>query len=125
MEIKKSVRPIIENLIAQYLPVAAGIAVFALAWISRQLSVWEMVLLFFGLVVLVILAINQIYALKENIGRKLSSKSNEDIEATLQRWFLKHGWAVGEDTRPNMAFQFVAKNRQQNGVLVSKHKDLP
>jgi Na+/H+-dicarboxylate symporter len=36
----------LENIIAQYLPVVVGGLVLILAWLSRQLQLWQLLLLF-------------------------------------------------------------------------------
>src|SRR3989337_4400763 len=55
--LRKSVRPIIENIIAYYVPVAVGGLVLILAGLSRQLQLWHLLAFALGLCAIILLLI--------------------------------------------------------------------
>src|SRR3990167_8732343 len=119
MGIKKSFRPIIENVIAQYLPWAVGGLVLILAWLSQQLQLWQLLLLLLGIIVLVFGGMNQYAGWKERHKKGFSTLGNESMEAMLRQWLDKRGYFSNHQTSEKDLFRFVVTDDQKRPVNIN------
>lgn len=124
MDVKKFIRDIFTNLIANLLILAGGVLVIILAFFQR-LPPYQLLLLIIGIIGLVFWTINQIDAWRERHKNGFSSQTDEQIKKTIEGWCLKQGHGVQENPQPNARFQFISTNLQGKPVVISRYKELP
>ena len=125
MDIKKSFRPIIENIVAQYVPFGVGVLVVILAWFSRQLQLWQILALALGLCAVIFLLINQISLWKERHTKNIGGQSDKQIEDTLRKWFDKRHYSSKVIQDDKTLFYIVATDPQKRPLNVFKPSDNP
>jgi hypothetical protein len=76
-----------------------------------------------GLLVFLLVGINQINIIKQRRSR-LSIKRNEEIETIFQKWLLKQGYSLKDDKQEGTLFQFVATNLQNLKVIITRRKEI-
>ena len=92
--LRKSVRPIIENIIAYYVPVAVGGLVLILAGLSRQLQLWQLLALALGLCAIILLLINQVAVWKVRRKRRLTQLPSKEFESEISEWITTTAWSI-------------------------------
>ncbi len=118
MDIKKFVRDIFTNLIANLLILAGGILVIILAFFQR-LPLYQLLLLIIGTVGLVLWTINQIAVWKERHKKSLTKLSDKELENTIREWINIPAWSVQPQTlQEGTLFAYLIQHQDLHVAIV-------